>query len=270
MKLSFSTSACPEYSFDKAVSTAQKLRFDGIEVNCVGNENYLPSTTEFSTENLTKTAEFLKDANVEIPVISSHAVISDTKNQILVIHEPYEYIDIAYQMGIPYVRVLADKRNEPSINYGIDLPLMMDNLKKICSYAKPKEITMLIETNGIFSDSRLLARLIREADVKNVGILWDMNHTYRYSSEPPEQTVAVFGSKIKHVHIKDTVMKNGNIEYRAMGRGDLPLNDAIKALKKIGYDGFLSLDWPRKTVPALLPPETILPQYLYYIKNFTE
>lgn len=270
MKLSFSTSACPEYSFDKTLLTAKKLRFDGIELSCVGNESYLPSTAEFSAENTIKTAALIKDCGIEIPVISTHTVVSDTKNRIGLIHEPYEYIDIACKIGTPYVRVLADKSIEPSIDESLDLHAMMDNLKKICSYAKPKEITILVETNGFFSDSRLLARLLSESGEKNVGILWDVNHTVRFSAEPPQQTVAVFGSKIKHVHLKDTVMKNGNLEYRAMGRGDLPINEAVSALKKISYDGYLSLDWPRKTVPALLPPETILPQFLYYIKNFTE
>ncbi len=270
MKLAFSTSACPDLNFDRIMMTAKSLRFDGIEVEGINNETYLPKTTEFSQENLVYTKKILSANNIEIPLLASHTQLSDIKNKIKLMQEPYEYIDLAERAGIEMVRVFGDKNKEPFIDDHLDMFFVMENLRQVCEYAKPKGITILVETNGMFSDSRLLARMLRDIDCKNVGVLWNVNNTVRYSFEPPEQTAAVFGNKLKYVHINDTVQKVSSLEFKPLGRGDLPLKDILNTLIKTGFNGYLSLDWPRRTHPELLDPETILPQFMYYIKNMTE
>ena len=270
MKFSFSTAACPESNFDRIIMKAKALKFNGIEVEGIGNETYVPNATDFSYENLENTLKLLTANGLEIPILSSHAQLSDIKNKIQLMQEPYDYIDLAEKAGIRYIRVFGDKNPEPIINDDLDIFFVMSNLKQICSYAKPKEITVLIETNGIFSDSRLLARMLRELDCKNSGVLWNVNHTVRYSFEKPAQTAAIFGNKLKYIHINDTLYKNGNLEYKPLGKGDLPLEETINTLKKIQYDGYISLDWPKRDAPELLDSDTILPQFLYYIKNLTE
>lgn len=270
MKFSFSTAACPELSFDRIIMKAKALRFDGIELEGIMNETYVPDASDFSFENLENTLKLLSANGLEIPILSSHTQLSDTKNKVKLMQEPYEYIDLAEKAGVRYIRVFGDKNLEPSINDNLDIFFVMENLKQICSYAKPKEITVLVETNGLFSDSRLLARMLREIDCKNAGVLWNVNNTVRYSFEKPDQTVSVFGNKLKHIHINDTLYKNGNLEYKPLGRGDLPLEDTINALKKAQYSGYISLDWPKRTEPDLLDSDTIFPQFLYYIKNLME
>ncbi len=270
MKLSFSTASCPELSFDRIMMQAKALKLDGIELEGIKDEIYLPKCPDISPENMENTLKLLAANGLEIPLLSSHTILSDTKNKVKFLQEPYEYIDLAEKMGVRCIRVFGDKNIEPSINDNLDIFFVMENMKQICEYAKPKEITVLIETNGLFSDSRLLARMLREIDCKNAGVLWNVNNTVRYSFETPSQTVAVFGNKLKHVHISDTTYKNGELEYTPFGRGDLPLDETVNALKKANYDGYLSLHWPKRYRRDLLDIDTILPQFLYYIKNLME
>ncbi len=270
MKLSFSTSSCPDLSFDKIMLKAKALRFNGIELDSIGNEKYLPNTEDLSCNNLENTLKLLNANGLEVPLLASHTLLCDTKNKVTLMQEPYEYIDLAEKAGIKNISVFADKNTEPSINDDLDIFFIMENLKQVCAYAMPKEINILVETNGIFSDSRFLARMLREINCNNAGVSWNVNNTVRYSFEKPAQTVAVFGNRLKHVHLNDTLTQNGSIEYKPLGRGGLPIKETVAALKENGYSGYISLDWPKRDHPELLDADTILPQFLYYIKNLME
>lgn len=270
MKYAFSTEACPDWDFKKIVATAKMLKFDGIEICGIQNELHTPKIKEFTRDNIFQSMTYINGNNLKIPVIATQTCLGDKKNKINLLQEPYECIEIAEKAGIPYIKVSGDFNTEPMVENGIDLFYLLDNMKQVCSYARPKEITVLMETKGIFSDSRFLGRFLNELDCKNAGVLWDINNTYRYSGEPPEQTVGIFKNKIRHIHINDSVLKNGELLYKPLGKGDLPINDVVKALKDMDYREFISLDWPKRTHDEILSADTILPQFLYYMKNITE
>lgn len=267
VKLAFSSSACPDFEFDKILNIASLLKFDGIEIKDIHGEPDLPNSKIFSDENFRQSQTLLKASNIEIVSLTVNNVLSDKKNNIKLITEAYEHIDLAHRIGIKYVKVSAEKREKPSLNRKPDMSFIFENLRQICMYAKPKEVTILIETNGFFSDSRLLARFLKSLNCQNCGVSWNINNTVRYSFETPVQTVGIFEDKIKIVQLNDSVDNNDIIEYKAMGRGDLPIKETIAALKNFGYNEYLSLTWPKKTNPEILPPETILPQFHGFLKN---
>ena len=270
MKYAFSTVTCPDWDFKKIIATAKMLKFDGIEICGIQNELYTPKIKEFSIDNISQSMTYISGNNLEIPVISTQTFLGDKKSKIELFQEMYECIEIAEKADAPYVKVIGDRNTKPSVENNIDIYFVFDNMKQICSYAKTKCITVLMETKGIFSDSRFLGRFLNELDCKNSGVLWDINNTVRYSGEPPEQTVKIFENKIKHVHINDSVLINETLEYRPLGKGDLPLTGVADALKQINYNEFISLDWPKRTHSDILNADTILPQFLYYMKNIME
>lgn len=270
MKYAFSTNACPDWDFKKIIATAKMLKFDGIEICDLQNELHTPQIKEFSDSDFSQTMAYINGSNLKIPIIGTQTYLCDETNKIQLLQEPYECIEIAEKAGIPYIKVNGDFHTIPSVDNNINLFFVFDNMKQICSYANPKGITVLIETKGIFSDSRLLARFLNELNSKNAGVLWDINSTVRYSGETPQQTFSVFGHRIKHIHINDSVLKDGVLEYKPLGKGDLPLEEVINVLKKEEYTEFISLDWPKRTHSDLLNADTILPQFLYYMKNILE
>ena len=77
----------------------------------------------------------------------------------------------------------------------------------------------------------------------NVAVLWDMHHPYRYMGETAADTINNIGPYIRHVHVKDSVMKDGKAEYKLMGEGDLPLDEMLTSLGNYGYNGYISLEW---------------------------
>lgn len=96
---------------------------------------------------------------------------------------------------------------------------------------------------------------VRKADPQTRGVLWDIQHPYRHCGEKPKQTVANLGDEIYYVQVKDSVVdENGEIEYRMMGLGDLPVYDAVRELHHKGYDGYLTLEWLKRWRPGAARP----------------
>ena len=59
----------------------------------------------------------------------------------------------------------------------------------------------------------------------------------------------------------------GGVRYKLMGYGDVPVENAVLALKNIGYDGFLSLEWVKRWNPELEEPGIVFAQYKNYMKE---
>lgn len=266
MKLAFSTLGCPEWTWNEIIATAKDMRFDAVEIRGVGNELYGPNIKEFNTDNIKNTKKRLDDLDVKIICLTSASYLYDEENIEKYICESKEYIDVASELDIPFIRVLGDKNPMPGENISDDV--VSKALEELGRYAADKNVTVLIETNGVYADTDRLKKLLESIDVKNIGVLWDIHHPYRYFAESPAQTISNIGKYVKYVHLKDSVLDgNGKIVYKMMGYGDLPIKESIKALNSIGYDGCLSLEWVRRWYSDLEAPGVVFLQYLSYMKK---
>lgn len=177
------------------------------------------------------TKQKLRALRLTIPCLSSGCCLRDGAT-VETVAEVRAYIEAAESIGTPYVRVLGDLN--PAPDGDVDDEAVLAALRALLPYAEEKGVTLLVETNGVYSDTARLRALLDRAPSDNVGALWDVHHPYRFAGESPEKTVQNLGMYIKHVHIKDSaVTADGSVEYRLMGEGDLPrrLTHALAALR---------------------------------------
>ena len=266
MKLSFSTLGCPEWSWNEILATAKDMGFDGIEIRGVGNELYAPAIREFSANNIQSTKNKLKAMGLENVCLTSACYLYDKTNAGRYLEEGKAYIDTASALGASYIRVLGDKDPQPSAD--IDDSVVAASLEPLGQYAKERGVVPLIETNGVYADTKRLSALLRSLSGSSIGVLWDMHHPYRYFGEQPEQTYENIGSYIKYVHVKDSVVdRDGRLQYKMMGYGDLPVKEGVRILNENGYDGYLSLEWVKRWYSDLEAPGVVFLQYINYMKK---
>ena len=266
MKISFSTIACPDYSWVDIYSMAMDLGFDGIEIRGMGDDFAAYKAMPFTEANRPKTMAKLKALNIEIPCLSSGCCLKNREREAETIEELTEYCKLAQQINAPYIRVLADLEAAP--NGEVDDAYVAQQLRKLAPIAEEYDVTLLVETNGVYSDTRRLRALLDSVGSHKIAALWDMHHPYRFAGESPEQTVANLGERIKYVHTKDSVMEDGKVVYKMMGEGDLPIQEMIEALKSIQYTGYISLEWVKLWMPNLLDAGVVFPQYAEFMKPF--
>lgn len=264
MKLSFSTLGCPEWSFPEIVSTAKDLGYDGIEIRGVGSVMDVPRIPQFSPGNAPETKKLLASKGLEIVCLTSACYMNVPDYTQDTIYQAIAYVDTAQDIGAKYIRVLADFG--PQSSQPVDEALVLGNLKKVADYAACRNVEVLIETNGYFADSKRALALVQKAG-DNVGVIWDIHHPYRFFGESPAQTVKVLGSRIKHVHVKDSILEDGKVRYTMMGYGDVPIRDCAAELEKIGYNGSYCLEWVKRWNLNLEEPGIAFAQYASYMKK---
>lgn len=268
MKIAFSTLGCPDFGWPDIYSMAKDFGFDGIEIRGLGNDIFAVNAQPFKAEQLPQTIQKLLSLRLEVPCLSSGCCLKLADKEEKNYREIMQYIELAAKLKTPYVRILADNELKPGGE--IDDNIVLAALKHLIPAAEKNGVTLLIETNGAYSDTARLRELLNKAASDSVGALWDIHHPYRFANESPEKTVQNLGAYIKYVHMKDSIVENGSIRYHMMGEGDLPVDDMMLALRSINYEGYVSLEWVKRWASDLSDAGVVFPQYANYMERHTE
>jgi fatty-acyl-CoA synthase len=264
MKFGFSTLGCPGWLWKEIVSAAKDLGYDGIEMRGLGDEIYLPRVKTFAPANIPNILAELQKLNLEIPCLTTGAFLFDPARKDDAIREIRDYLDLAGQLKVPYIRVLGDKEPDPG---PADQALVEENLRAILPEAVRRGVVLLLESNGVYANSGALKALMEKINHPNLAVLWDIHHPYRYYQEPVQTTYAALKPWIRHVHIKDSVMEGGKTVYRMVGQGDVPIRETLNLLKSDGYPGYVVLEWVKRWNKELEEPGIVFSHFLNTVKR---
>ncbi len=264
MKISFSTLGCPDWSWEDMLSIAKDIGFDGIEIRGIGNELYAPKIKQFAIDNIDLTKKKLDKIGLEIPCLTSSCHLFDKANTEKNMQEGIEYINLAAKLGTPYVRVLGDLQ---PYSGDVDLDFVLRNLKNLSEKAAEKKVKLLVETNGVFADSKVLKNILEEVGSESVGALWDIHHPYRFFNEAIEYTYENLKDYISFIHVKDSVMADGVIKYKMMGYGDIPVKNVVRLLMENDYKGYISFEWVKRWCLDLEEPGIVFAHFAGYMKS---
>lgn len=172
-------------------------------------------------------------------------------------------VDIAEILGAPGMRhdiTYSISREESGLHtYEAALPRVAKAVRAVTEYAADKGIRTMTENHGFISqDSIRIEKLITEVNHKNFGVLLDFGNFF-CADENSAQAVGRLAPYAFHAHAKDFHVKSGEgfnpgegyfmsrsgnfIRGAIIGHGNVPLLQAIRALKRTGYDGVLSVEF---------------------------
>ena len=256
MKLSFSTRGWADHSWDELVNTALEMDFSGIEIhNPIINTVFTGKGGPLERYNTQATARTLRDKGLCIPALDSPVDISAGEEQI---KAAKNLIDLAAAAGVERVVVVAQNDDEDAIHAA---------LAELVPYAEASDVVLLIESSGIFSSTTRMAGIMDRYASDYLGTLWDVHNVYRTGGETPAQTVKNLGAYIKHVHMRDS---DDDGSFNLVGEGTLPIDEVVRALSSIDYDGYVSLEWDPAWMPDLTDMEVIFPHFVNYMECFED
>lgn len=264
MKLCVSTLCCPELDFFELCAVAKDIGYSGIEIRKLDNENYAPKMYPFIPKKIDSTIERLKKISIDVPLLSSKAIIGVHDKNEETLREVQDYINLARLIGSKYVRIFGGKSPQ---GREFDEKLAIKQMEKISELIKGTDVEVLIETNGVFNDSDYMADFSKKCVECSFGVLWDINYPYRYNNEVPAKTAETLNELIKFVHIKDSIEGENGMEFCLMGEGNLPIDESLLALSKLGFNGFLSFEWSSKWGRELIDPGIVISHYVSFMQR---
>lgn len=263
MKLSFSTRGWDGLAWEDFVAAAKTTGYTGIELYGPASPRWTKTGAPFSRANAARTVRGLFDEGIALVCLDSVYDISrvsraDSPDD----EELLSSIGIAHDFLIPYVRVRA---LDPS-DEGVERAEAC--IRHCLPEAEKKNVTLLVETVGAFSDTARLKELLTRFANDRLCALWDLHHPYFDHGESPETSIKNLGAYVKHVHVKDSAAEKDGRAYCLPGEGELPMDEMMAALSSVNYNGFISLEWDPQWMVELNDIESVLTHFANFMQRF--
>lgn len=265
LPIAFSTLGCPAWDLQKILEFAESHGFAAIELRGLQGNLDLPSHPAFAAGQIEQTKRAVAGRGLQIASVSSSARMgeTDSEKRVKELADGRRFIDLAAALGAPHVRVFGDGAAvEKGAAPGEELKARVaSGLHELGEYARPMNVTVIIESHDNFTSSAILSEVLQKADSDHVGLLWDAHHTFATAHEEPECTVQKLGPWIRHTHLKDSVAAGEGRKYVFTGRGTVPIQRQVQALRSIAYKGFYCFEWEKVWHPELEDSEIAIADY---------
>jgi L-ribulose-5-phosphate 3-epimerase len=165
-------------------------------------------------------------------------------------------VDVAEELGAPVVSmwsgsIAPDESRERAWD------LLIDGCERVLAHAAERGVTLAFEPEpGMLVEEladyeQLQARL---GHPEALGLTLDIGHIVCLEPMSVTECVRRGADTLAHVHIED--MRRGAHEHLMFGEGELDLDESLRVLTEIGYDGMVAVELSRhshaahETVPA--------------------
>lgn len=240
------------------IKKAKELGFDAIEFT-----DLCPPENVTQKEYAKMIKEEAERVGIEISCYSVSADLLSGSDGDLEkeIEKVKEKVDIAAELGVTLMRYDATFNFHGERGYRGFINVvdrLAEGCRKITEYAATKGIKTMVENHGFFcQDSDRVELLVNTVAHDNFGLLIDMGN-FMCADEDPALAVSRCAPYAFNVHVKDFIFKSGTeggvagfLQTRAgnyirgtiAGHGVVPVRQCVTALKRVGYDGYLTLEF---------------------------
>ena len=254
MKLSFSTRGWQHLSWDELLVSAEESGMNGIELyDLFKRADLIERACPFDRYRAATTVRQLREKNMAIPCLDTSIDLALPETSL---KDVKWLLETAGTIRTPYVSVVALEERED---------LVRERVAQLLPEAEKAEVTLLIKTTGIYSDTGRLRALMDDFASDSLAALWDIHHPCHDCGEDADTTIKNLGAYVRHVHIRDS---DETGSYNIIGEGNLPIDEMIRALGSIDYDGYISLIWKPEWIEDLDDPDVIFPHFVNYMSRF--
>ncbi len=245
MKLSFSTRYMPDMNLSGYLSLAAEHKYSAVEIYDIYKECFGGEKASFTSAGAFSTKRKLLNTGIAISQIDFPFDISDKENYSENIKKAEEIIVTAANVNVTYVKAYASSDKETAEKF----------LSEIRETAEREKITVLVETDGAYSNTSVLCEFLDGYASDSIGAHWNMFATYFTAGEDAETTVKNLGAYIKSVSIGDADSDGRRV---LIGDGKMPLTEMVNALRSVNYNGYVSIEWNTEWIQEIDDFDVIL------------
>lgn len=246
MKKAFSTLACPDLCFAELTALAQRTGMNAVEIR-LDKENRICG---WGIEHADEILRISRETGIAISDLGTGIFVREWDEN--TVESMVACGSFAALVGARAIRVFADAKKAEDGSHVLDFDGVARTLREGAKRLAPLGVEVWIENHSAYSTGASIAPLLKEAECSNLRVIWDILHSIEFGEEP-SQTVRLIGNAIAHVHLKDGSPDQDGKPYTLtrMDEGAVDFREIAKALKSIGYAGYLSLEWELMWHPEL-------------------
>ena len=263
MKFSVTTYSYTKYikssqcDFYKVCDLTKEMGFDGIEFTPLDNKAF--GITDNPLEYAKGLGAYCKEIGLDVVsyTVGANFLCDDPEAEI---KRVMGCLDVAATLGAKVLRhdVCSKMPKEHLYNYRDAIKEMAPRIRRVTEYAESLGIRTCTENHGyIFQYPERMEELLLAVGHQNYGWLCDMGN-FLCTDCDPVKSVAIAAPYAFHVHAKDFLFKPGTTDCppgffttlggnylrgTVIGHGVVPVKNCITALKRAGYDGYISVEF---------------------------
>ncbi|MFB3431299.1 MAG: sugar phosphate isomerase/epimerase family protein [Phycisphaerales bacterium] len=265
-KIAFSTVACPDWSLRDVARKAAGWEFDGVELRSFG-EGSTRFVCDPGLTDAAKVRRIFSGSGVEIAGVATgvkfdDAIFPPVMGNILLsqreagVPEGRHFVDLAQGIGARYVRTFGfdiPQFPPPQTRDGT-LNRIAARLAKVCDHARYRDCFVMIENGGSFATAEDLAEIIAKVNSPLLMACYDLFAAHTVGDDI-EAGIEMLGPRLAMARLRDR--KDGTPV--ALGEGELPCAEFVKALAKSGFGGWLTYEWEKAWLDELADADSVLP-----------
>lgn len=241
------------------------MGYEGIELRLLGG-NVIDPVADRAALRLA--VEECRERTIEVCAFDTSCCLNrdvpERRRQVDVL---CRWIDRASELDVLIVRVFGG--DDPS-GACEAVSRVADALDRVAPVAEQAGIRVCLETHDAFSSAREVAQVLQRVPSPAVAALWDSHHPYRMG-ETADEVASCLNGRIAHVHVKDARHTGDDAwELTLLGHGEVPVKDQLRVLERLGYIGYVSVEWEKKWNPRLAEPEDALPQHIAQLGHWMD
>lgn len=261
MKYAFGSFSCKDRDLDGIFTVAGKYGYQGFEPRLgVGHKHGIEIALD--AEERKRVKRKASEYGMEICCLATSCSFANRQTCKENVSMAKMCIDLAYDIGAPLIRVFGTNQKGIIIEDAFDP--VAESLDSLGGYACEKNVTVCLETHDNWSDPLIVSKLMLQLDHPSLMVNWDMMHTVRDGGATVDGAFELLKKWIRHVHIHDALNQPDKMVFMPMGEGDFDHSQAVRLLKTINYNGYLSGEWTGNWEPY----EIHLPREINVMKKY--
>jgi sugar phosphate isomerase/epimerase len=273
LRFAFSTVACPDWTLEKVLEQAKAMDYAGVELRTLGDVAGGATATKLACDPALSDPAVVRqrfaDAGLTPACLSTsiclhHADVTAARTAMA---QTTRAIELAAAIGCPAVRVFASALR-PGESRTAVIQRVAARVRTLADKAAEQGVQLLMENAGSFARARDWWTMLDLAHHPAAGMCWNVANA-AVAGESPAVSVSALHSRIRMAKVKDLTIGEGS-GFKPLGEGDVAVEDFIKRLLGIGFDGFVSVEWDRLWLPGLAPAEEALPAARQRIQSWLD
>ncbi|WP_165223678.1 sugar phosphate isomerase/epimerase family protein [Aquisphaera insulae] len=255
MRIAFSSNAYLRHTFDEAAERIAAIGYEGLELLADVPHAWPAGLLEVQKRGIRDAMERtgLAFSNVNCFMMNAVAdprqpywypsfIDADRNYRQIRIDHTRRSLTLCAELGAPHVTTEPGGPLEEGRSRQAAIDLFVEILKPLAEHAEKSGVLLLIEPEPglLLETSDQYEEVADRVDAPSLGLNFDVGHAYCVSEDIPA-AIARLAGQIRHYHFEDIAATRVH-HHLVPGTGAIDFAEVVSAIKKTGYDGWLTVE----------------------------